>query len=156
MGPRKDIILALSLVCFFPDARLITCVYLLQVAKNWNSVLYGNIHNHLKAAEKSSNALQRLANQQERISSNTLFPAGAGIAMAQQLDNGIAMTAAVGNDGALYVSWAFGDGKWQGPVRTSPPITFPPGAAIAMAKQTNYRSYVVGGEAWNKQPPPPV
>jgi hypothetical protein len=110
--------------------------------------------------------LQPHVDYPEQISSNKLFPTGAGIAVAQQLDNQ-ATALAVGNDGAMYVSWAFGDGKWQGPVRTSPPNTFPPGAAIAMAKQTKdvlsalavgndgalYWSSVVRGEAWNKPPP---
>jgi hypothetical protein len=34
------------------------------------------------------------------------------------------------------VSWAVGGGEWQGPVGISPPKIFPPGAAIAMTKQT--------------------
>jgi hypothetical protein len=37
----------------------------------------------------------------------------------------------------MYVSWAVGGGEWQGPGGISPPNTFPPGASIAMAKQTS-------------------
>jgi photosystem II stability/assembly factor-like uncharacterized protein len=92
-----------------------------------------------------------------------LFPIGADIAMAQQADN-LVSALALGNDGAMYVSWAVGGGEWQGPVGISPPKIFPPGAAIAMTKQTKdvlsaltvgndgalYVSWIVGGGVWNK------
>jgi hypothetical protein len=92
-----------------------------------------------------------------------LFPIGSDIAMAQQADN-LVSALALGNDGAMYVSWAVGGGEWQGPVGISPPKIFPPGAAIAMTKQTKdvlsaltvgndgalYVSWIVGGGVWNK------
>ena len=65
-----------------------------------------------------------------------LFPRGADIAMAQQADN-LVSALTIGNNGAMYVSWVVGSGKWEGPVQISPPGTFPLGAPIAMAKQTN-------------------
>jgi hypothetical protein len=101
-----------------------------------------------------------------QIGPKNLFPRGGDIAMAQQADN-LLTALAVGNDGALYVSWAVGGGEWQGPVGITPPKLFPPGASIAMTKQTKdilsalivgndgalYRSWVVGGGVWNKPPP---
>ena len=103
---------------------------------------------------------------QDTVNPRAFFQRGSGIAIAQQLDNQ-ATALIVGNDGAMYVTWAFSNGKWQGPVPLTPPNIFPPGAAIAMAKQTKdvlnaiavgndgalYRSWVVGGAEWNKPPP---
>lgn len=65
---------------------------------------YGAL-NKIRIGNKHPSKLQLDVNQ-ERISFNKLFPAGAGIAAAQQLDNQ-ATALAVGNDGAMYVSWAF-------------------------------------------------
>jgi hypothetical protein len=65
-----------------------------------------------------------------------LFPVGADVAMAQQAANLIS-SLAIGNNGAMYVSWTLGGGKWDGPVQISPPDMFPRGASIAMAKQTH-------------------
>ena len=64
------------------------------------------------------------------------FPVGADVAMTQQADN-LVSSLAIGNNGAMYVSWVVGAGKWEGPVQISPPDMFPLGAPIAMAKQTN-------------------
>ena len=65
-----------------------------------------------------------------------LFPVGADIAVAQQADS-LVSALTIGNNGAMYVSWITGSGKWEGPVQISPPNIFPQGASIAMAKQTN-------------------
>ncbi len=64
-----------------------------------------------------------------------LFPVGADLAMAQQADN-LVSSLSIGNNGAMYVSFVTGSGKWEGPVQISPPDIFPRGASIAMAKQT--------------------
>jgi hypothetical protein len=63
------------------------------------------------------------------------FPVGADVAMAQQADN-LVSSLSIGNNGAMYVSWVVGAGKWEGPVQISPPEMFPRGASIAIAKQT--------------------
>ena len=44
-----------------------------------------------------------------------LFPVGADVAMAQQADN-LVSSLTIGSNGAMYVSWVLGGGKWQGPV----------------------------------------
>jgi hypothetical protein len=65
-----------------------------------------------------------------------LFPFGGDVAMAQQADN-LVSSLAIGNNGAMYVSWVGGAGReWESPVQISPPNVFPLGAPIAMAKQT--------------------
>jgi hypothetical protein len=65
-----------------------------------------------------------------------LFPVEADVAMAQQADN-LVSSLAIGNNGAMYVSWTVGGAKWEGPVQISSPNMFPRGASIAMTKQTN-------------------
>jgi hypothetical protein len=102
------------------------------------------------------------------ICQNTTVPFAipkTGIAMAQQLNN-VLTGLTIGKDGAMYVTFKVGVGKWN-TVGISPKGIFPPGANIAMAKQTNdiltalaigndgalYRSWVVGGGEWNKPPP---
>jgi hypothetical protein len=75
---------------------------------------------------------------------------------------------AVGNNGAIHGSWVVaGIGKWNGPVPLSRPNFAPPGANIAMAKQTDttttaltvgnngalHVSWVDGTGAWNGPAP---
>jgi hypothetical protein len=106
------------------------------------------------------------------ISPPDIFAPGGAIAMAKQSKD-VLTAVAVGNDGALYVSWtapggwnkpsnAKGPGPYS-PVAISPKGIFPPGAGIAMTKQTNdmlsalavgnngaiHGSWVVGTGKWN-------
>jgi hypothetical protein len=63
-------------------------------------------------------------------------PPGAGVAMAKQNDN-LLTAMVIGDDGGIWVSWVQGTGPWNGPVRLPGPAgQFPPGANIAMCKQT--------------------
>jgi hypothetical protein len=88
-----------------------------------------------------------------------------GIAMAKQSDTVPSLTTGliVGIDGALYVTWMEGGKRLNPPVAISPKGIFPPGAGIAMTKQTNdmlsalavgnngaiHGSWVVGTGKWN-------
>ncbi|MBO1416242.1 CAP domain-containing protein [Streptomyces sp. FH025] len=63
------------------------------------------------------------------------FPAGVGVAMANQADN-LLTALAVDKDGYLNVAWVVGTQPWHDPVRFGPPA-FQPGAPVAMAKQAD-------------------
>jgi hypothetical protein len=100
-----------------------------------------------------------------------MFPPGASVSIAKQ-SNDVLTAVAVGNDGALYVSWtapggwnkpsnAKGPGPYS-PVAISPKGLFPPGAGIAMVNFNGvlealtagkdgsiYVSWVVGMGKWN-------
>lgn len=92
-----------------------------------------------------------------------------GIAVAKQTDS-LTTGLIVGNDGALYVTWIphVPEGGWNQPVGITPKGVFPPGAGVAMAKQTNdllsavsvgnngalHVSWVVGTGKW--QGPVPI
>jgi hypothetical protein len=108
-----------------------------------------------------------------RITPPQFAPAGAGVAAANQTDNQLDVFA-VGNDGAIHVTWVVGEGHWAdgspgnpGPARVTPPELAPAGAAVAAAKQgadqldafvtgndgAVYVTWVVGGGHWSDGTP---
>jgi hypothetical protein len=79
---------------------------------------------------------------------------GAHLAAAKQNDNQLDVFV-VGNDGAIYVTWEVGDGRWTdggggqpGPARITPAGLAPPGGCVTAIKQNNNQldAFVVGND----------
>jgi hypothetical protein len=103
-----------------------------------------------------------------RITPPGLLPAGAAVAAAEQTPDQLDAFA-VGNDGAIYVTWVVGGGHWAdgspgnpGPARITPAGLAPPGACVTAVHQNDqqldvfvvgkdgaiYVTWVVGGGHW--------
>lgn len=71
------------------------------------------------------------------ITGRSFAPPGANIALANQISMNQVDAVVVGNDGAVHVLWVVGGGAWQGPAGLTAAGFARPGAAVALANQTN-------------------